>query len=150
MNSRVVMFVALSSLMSGCVDGGGIGRPGSPAWEATASEEVKNAYNERENSRYAAISKSTSVPVERARSICAKRAKSAGDIAASNYRPANTAYATSCTKDYFGNYDCGTTSYTQGGKWTGLQQGFEKSSIARRVSQGEFESCMMQFGFYEQ
>lgn len=146
---KISIFMVLAvTLLASCDEG--VGRPGSPAWQMTASDEAKQEHRRQERAAYVPISQNTNVTPESARRICQARAENAADIALRNYRPSNTEYSANCREGAFGTVNCTSESYISGGAWGGVAAAFEENSLKRRIVKSEFEGCMIQMGFYKE
>jgi hypothetical protein len=78
--------------------------------------------------------------------ICRRRAEQARRIARSNHRPSNTSTSAHCRPDFFGNYNCSTSTGLTGGAWGGALAALEINNAGRDAYNFEYETCMLQLG----
>lgn len=76
--------------------------------------------------------------------ICRRRADQARRVASNNHRPSNTSTTATCRRDFFGNYDCSTSTGVTGGAWGGVLAGLEATDAGRDAYEVEYETCMFQ------
>lgn len=82
----------------------------------------------------------------RVEQLCRRRADQARRIASNNHRPSNTSTTATCRRDFFGNYDCSTSTGTTGGAWGGVLAGLEAADAGRAAYDNEYDTCMIQLG----
>lgn len=143
----VILISLLSFMFLSACDDGAIGLRGSPAWQATASVDAKNAYAKQQASEYVSVNSGAALQAAEARSFCTRRAEKIASVAVSGFRPSNTAYSADCRPSGFGNYSCDADSYISGGAWGGALAAYEKISLEKEIEELEFEKCMLQTGF---
>ena len=78
--------------------------------------------------------------------LCRRRADQARRVASNNHRPSNTSTTATCRRDFFGNYDCSTSTGTTGGAWGGVLAGLEAFDAGRAAYDNEYDTCMIQLG----
>lgn len=84
--------------------------------------------------------------VARIEQICRRRADQARRVARNNHRPSNTSTSAFCRRDFFGNYDCSTSTGLTGGFWGGMLAAVEADNAGRDAYDIEYETCMIQLG----
>ena len=82
----------------------------------------------------------------RVEQICRRRADQARRVATNNHRPSNTSTRAHCRRDFFGNYDCSTSTGLTGGVWGGMLAAVEADNAGRDAYDIEYETCMIQLG----
>jgi hypothetical protein len=85
-------------------------------------------------------------PEARVEQICRRRADQARRVARNNHRPSNTSTTATCRRDFFGNYDCSTSTGVTGGAWGGMLAALEADNAGRDAYDLEYETCMIQLG----
>lgn len=85
-------------------------------------------------------------PEARVEQICRRRADQARRVARNNHRPSNTSTTATCRRDFFGNYDCSTSTGVTGGAWGGMLAAMEAHDAGSDAYDLEYETCMIQLG----